>query len=538
MTWRLRILFVTAEVTPFARTGGLGDVCGSLPAVLATLGHDVRIVMPLYQTVREQEVPLSQVLEEVEMPSVFGTRRAQVWQGQLLRGKGESDKLSPPVPVYFIEQDDYFARPGLYGDASGDYPDNPLRFLFFSRAVLALPERLNWFPHVIHCHDWHTGLIPAFLRFLPELDARLRDAGTVFTIHNLAYQGYFPSWVFEATGLPAALYQPSGMEFYGGMNFMKAGLAYADRLTTVSPTYAEEICTPLGGFGLDGVLRERRQTLTGIVNGIDYTLWNPATDSLIAAHYSATDPEGKAVCKIALLRSFGLSENPETPVIGMVTRLVDQKGVDVVAEAMSRLLALNVRFVMVGSGEARYEQMFTDWARRAPERIGVRLGFSDALAHQVQAGSDMLLMPSRYEPCGLTQLYALRYGTLPIVRAVGGLKDTVVPFAAIAKQGTGFVFEGPTADALLGAVRRAIAVYEEKETWTRLIRNAMTQDFSWDHSAARYVSLYRQLVSVRQNPPQLQITSGTEPVMRLYAESGKEGMTATLLEEGQRVFVG
>lgn len=528
MTWRLRILFVTAEVTPFARTGGLGDVCGSLPTALAALGHDVRVIMPLYQSVRDQHVPLTAALTDVEIPLVFGARRAQIWQGQLPRATEVVAPDAPAVPVYFIEQDDYFARPGLYGDTTGDYPDNSLRFLFFARAALTLPERLAWFPHVLHCHDWHTGLIPAFLRFLPGLDPRIGEARTIFTIHNLAYQGVFPSWVFGATGLPTSLFQPSGVEFYGGMNFMKAGLMYADRLTTVSPTYAEEICTPAGGFGLDGVLRERREVLSGIVNGADYRTWNPTSDPLLTAPYTVTDLAGKVTDKLALLQTFGLPEDAKTPVLSMVTRLVDQKGVDIVADAMSRLLALNVRFVMVGSGEARYEQMFTDWARRAPEQIGVHLGFSDALAHQIQAGSDMLLMPSRYEPCGLTQLYALHYGTIPIVRAVGGLKDTVVPFNAATGRGTGIVFEESTPDALLGAVVRALSVYGEKTTWTQLMQNAMQQDFSWDRSAARYVSLYRQIAPTQQPSPPFQIAFGTSGWRALVAEDFTQDRVAVV----------
>lgn len=517
MTWRLRILLTTAEVTPFARTGGLGDVCGSLPSALAALGHDVRVLMPLYQSVRDQEVPLTSVLADLEVPLVSGARRARVWQGQL---PSTPDTVDPPpaVPVYFIEQDDYFARPGLYGDTNGDYPDNPLRFLFFARAALALPERLGWFPQVIHCHDWHTGLIPVLLRFLPELDPRTKEAGTLFTIHNLAHQGAFPSWVFTASGLPPTLYQPSGVEFYGGMNFMKAGLVYADRLTTVSPTYANEICTPAGGFGLDGVLRERRELLSGIVNGADYRTWNPTSDPLLPVPYTATDMTGKATDKLALLRTFGLPEDAQTPVLSMVTRLVDQKGVDLITESMSRLLALNIRFVLLGSGEARYEQMFTDWARRAPERVGVHIGFSDALAHQIQAGSDMLLMPSRYEPCGLTQLYALRYGTIPIVRTVGGLNDTVTLFDPTTRHGTGFVFAEATADAVLEAVGNALSVYAEKTTWLRVMQNAMQQDFSWDRSAARYVSLYRQVTPDRQPAAPAPIAFGTSGWRAVVAE--------------------
>jgi starch synthase len=493
----LRILFVTAEVTPFARTGGLGDVNGALPLVLAAQGHDVRVVMPLYQTIRDRGFPLTQTLADLQVPLVFGTRTARVWQGRL-GGQDRQEEDCKEVPVYFIQQDEYFARPGLYGTETGDYPDNPFRFTFFCRAALALAERLEWFPHVFHCHDWHTGLVPAYLRFLPGLDPRISAAGSLFTIHNLAYQGWFLPWAFGIIGLPLTLFQPAGIEFFGGINFMKAGLRYADQLSAVSPSYAEEICTPELGYGLDGVLRERRDVLTGILNGADYKAWNPEADSLIAAPYKAADLSGKVTCKTALLRTYGLPEDSATPLIGMVSRLVDQKGVDLLAAAMNRLLALNARMVILGSGEARYEEQFTTLARTHPERLGVRLGFNDALAHQIQAGSDCVLMPSRYEPCGLTQLYSLRYGTIPIVRATGGLRDTVVPFDPTTGQGTGFVFTEPSADALIAAVQTAVEASTDQQAWQRLMRNAMAQDFSWNRSAARYLSLYHRVVAARQ----------------------------------------
>lgn len=514
MDQRLRILFVTAEVTPFARTGGLGDVTGTLPKELAALGHDVRIVMPLYQTVRERAFPLTQVLPDLQVPMVVGNRTARVWQSHLHEQEDRS------VPVYFVEQDDYFARPELYGNEAGDYPDNALRFLFFCRAALALAEGLDWFPHVFHCHDWHTALVPAYLRFLPGLPPQLSAAATLLTIHNLAYQGQFPAWIFGVTNLPLSLFQPEGVEFFGGMNFMKAGLRYADQLTTVSPSYAEEICTPELGFGLDGVLRERRAALTGILNGADYQTWNPATDPLIAVRYDAADLSGKAICKTALLRAYGLPEEPATPLIGMISRLVDQKGVDLLAEAANRLLALKLRLVILGSGDVGYEQRFTELAQMHPERIGVRLDFDDVLAHQIQAGSDCILMPSRYEPCGLTQLYSLRYGTIPIVRAVGGLRDTVVPFNPVTGQGTGFVFEEASAEGLLEAVRTALKVSGDRDVWQQLMRNAMAQDFSWARSAARYLSLYRR--SVTQDTAPAPIAFGTSGWRALLAEEFTE----------------
>ncbi|HJY82482.1 MAG TPA: glycogen synthase GlgA [Candidatus Binatia bacterium] len=492
MEERLRALFVTAEVTPFARTGGLGDMTAALSQVLVALGHDVRLVMPLYQTVRDSEFPLTEVMTDLSVPLVTGRRTARVWQGAFPGQEGPTG-----VPVYFIEQDDYFARPGLYGDGTGDYTDNAQRFIFFCRAALALTEDLAWFPHVFHCHDWHTALVPPFLRFLSELDARLSAAATLFTIHNLAYQGWFPTWVFGITGLPLSLFQIAGVEFFGLMNFMKAGLHYADQLSTVSPTYAEEICTPELGFGLDGVLRERHDVLTGILNGVDYQEWNPATDPVLAAHYSAADLTGKTRCKRALLRTYAMPEDLETPVVGLISRLVEQKGVDIVVDAIAPLLTLGLRLVVLGSGEARHERRFTDLGRRYPAQVGVRLGFDNTLAHQIQAGSDCLLMPSRYEPCGLTQLYSLRYGTIPIVRATGGLRDTVVPFDPASGQGTGFVFQEPRADALVEATRAAQRVFADRQAWERLQRNAMAQDFSWGQSAARYLDLYRRAMATR-----------------------------------------
>jgi alpha-D-glucose phosphate-specific phosphoglucomutase len=517
---QLRILFVTAEVTPFARTGGLGDVCGPLPQALAGFGHDVRIVMPLYKTIRDHEIPMAEVSGDLEVPLVFGTRRTRVWQGSLRTPTPNADvqPLGPHVPVYFIEQNDYFSRPGLYGGEAGDYTDNAFRFLFLNRATLALPGLLRWFPHVFHCHDWHTALIPAYLRFLPELDSRLAAAGTVFTIHNLAYQGQFPSWVFDITGLPHSLFQPEGIEFYGGVNFMKAGIRYADQVTAVSPTYAQEICTPEGGFGLDGILRERRYVLTGILNGTDTKSWNPSTDAHIAARYSSSDVSGKAVCKAELLRLLRFPADPTVPVLAVISRLVDQKGMDVLAEALGRLLALRVRLVILGSGDRHYEQLFTDWARRYPEQIAVHLGFDDALAHQIQAGSDMLLMPSRYEPCGLTQLYSLRYGTIPIVRAVGGLKDTVIPVDGTTGSGTGFVFIDPTAEALLAAVQNAVRAFADAKHWQALVQRAMQQEFSWDRSASQYLNLYRHVAWQRLDVGPPAISFGTSGWRALVAE--------------------
>ncbi len=496
MAESLRILFIAAEVAPFAKTGGLGDVTGALPKALAALGHDVRVVMPLYQTVRDGNFAREEVLTDVTVPLVTGMRTARVWQGAL----PDLDASTPQVPVYFIEQDDFFARPGLYGDDNGDYPDNALRFIFFCRAALALAVRLGELPNVLHCHDWQTALIPAYLRALPWLDARLSSAALVYTVHNLAYQGIFPAWAFQLTGLPAVLFQPAGVEFFGLTNFMKAGLQYADVLTTVSPTYAEEICTQELGAGLNSVLQTRRNALVGILNGVDYSIWSPDVDAHIAARYDTHDIAGKAECKKALLRMFHFPEDVDVPLIGMISRLVDQKGFDLLAAALDQLLALNLRLVILGAGAEPYEELLSSLSRRYPQKIAVRVGFDDVLAHQIEAGSDCFLMPSRYEPCGLNQIYSLRYGAIPIVRATGGLKDTVLPFNAATGEGTGFVFQDASGAALFTAVNEAVTAFADQIAWRQLMRNAMAQDFSWRESATRYVALYERAVASQRRP--------------------------------------
>lgn len=491
MSAPLRIFFVSAEVAPFAKTGGLGDVVGALPKVLAAQGHEVHLIMPLYQVVRNGQFPLEEFLTELPVPLVIGNMTARVWQSPL----PESDASAKRVPVYFIEQDNFFARPNLYGDDNGDYPDNAIRFTFFCRAALALAVQLGAPPDVIHCHDWQTALIPVYIRALPWLDPRLSSASLVYTVHNLAYQGVFPAWAFQLTGLPPTLFQPNGLEFFGMVNFMKAGLLYADTLTTVSPTYAEEICTPEFGFGLDSVLRSRRDALVGILNGVDYAIWSPEVDPHLTAHYDANDLTGKAACKKAVLQAFALPEAEEVPLIGMISRLVDQKGFDLLAATLDRLLTLNLRFVILGSGAEPYEEFLSSLSHRYPQKVAVRLGFDEALAHQIEAGSDCFLMPSRYEPCGLNQIYSLRYGTIPIVRATGGLKDTVTPFNAETGEGTGFVFQEASGEALFAAVNEALTIFSNRTAWRRLMGNAMAQDFSWRESALRYVELYQRTIA-------------------------------------------
>ena len=493
MTTSLPILFVASEMAPFARTGGLGDVVGALSKALAAQGHDVRVALPLYQAMQERVPALQCRIPALEVPMSTGPQMASVWQEEIATPEPQH-----AVRIYGIGNPQYFDRPGLYGTSTGDYVDNAERFIFFCYAVLAFIMQLRWLPVVVHCHDWQTALLPALLRFLPQWSAGLRTAATIYTIHNLTYQGLFPPDVFPATGLPQTLFHPEGLEFFGRVNFMKAGLLYADYLTTVSPTYAEEICTPEHGAGLDGVVRLRRHVLSGILNGVDYDVWSPEHDPALVAPYSAKDLSGKETCKRALLHTYGLPEDVHTLLIGIVARLVDQKGIDLLAEALPALMRLNLRLVILGTGEARYETFLTAQAQQYPDRLGVRLGFNDALAHQIEAGSDCFLMPSRYEPCGLNQLYSLRYGTIPLVHAVGGLRDSVEPLQSATGEGTGFVFYTPSVSALLATVQAAVDTYEDQSLWRRMMQNAMGKDFSWQQSARLYLDLYGRAIALKQ----------------------------------------
>jgi len=492
---RLRVLFMASEVEPFAKTGGLADVSGALPAALAAMGHDVRILMPKYRGVDARSGPLS-----VVVPSLLVRLGDRNVEGALYEGRA-----APLVPVYFLDQDHYYDREGLYGTADGDYWDNCERFIFFCRGGLeALArvgdhERAPWRPHVIHCNDWQTGLVPVYLRTLYRDHPILGRIATLFTIHNLAYQGVFWHYDMPMTGLGWDLFTPAGIEFYGKLNFLKGGLVFSDLLTTVSPTYAREIRTAAFGSGLEGVLEERSYDLHGVINGLDYEVWNPAKDAAIARPYSADDPAGKPACRDALRAELGLEAVPG-PVVGMVTRLVEQKGMDLVLQALPGLLAEGCQLVLLGSGDASLEAAFMEAARRHPAHMAVRLGYDAEQAHRVYAGADCFLMPSRYEPCGLGQLIALRYGAVPVVRRTGGLADTVTEFDPARRTGTGFTFDAFTPEALLEAGRRAAAAHRQPTLWRALVRNAMTEDFSWEASAREYVTLYGKALKARGAP--------------------------------------
>jgi starch synthase len=473
------ILFVASEVAPWSKTGGLGDVAGALPRALAARGHSVSVVSPRYYTIDVREPGFEPLHRAVSVRGELTT----LWRH---RARG--------VDFYFVENDRYYAsRRGLYGDAHGDYGDNAERFAYLSRAALAAPAALGFRPRIIHLNDWETGLVPYLLRNEHREDPSLARTRTVFTIHNLAYQGIFSKHVVPALGLPWTVFRYEAMEFYDHLSFMKAGLTFADALTTVSPTYAREIRTREGGVELDAVLRHRAGDLTGILNGIDVDEWDPARDPHLAAPYSAEDLSGKATDKAELQRELRLPVRPEVPLIGMVGRLAEQKGIDLVTAVLARLATLDVQLAVLGSGQRNLESTFVRASREHPQRVAARIGFDEGLAHRIEAGADLFLMPSRFEPCGLNQMYSLRYGTVPVVRAVGGLEDTVEDHDG-KDRGTGFKFREYHPRALWAALMRALDVYRDRDAWRGLLLRGMAQDNSWDRSAKGYEEVYRRLV--------------------------------------------
>jgi len=480
------ILFVASEAVPLAKTGGLADVVGALPGALEAAGCRVRMVLPCYRAVLEGGVPLEPHLQGVPVPLDGGVLRAEV----LLA------RLEGRVPCYLLRRDEFYDRSHLYATPAGDFYDNDIRFIFFCRAVFALCRALSYFPHVIHCHDWQAALIPAHLRLGDGRSPEFSRTRSMLTIHNLAYQGVFLPGTFLRTGLPGPFFNPEGMEFWGNANFLKAGIVCADRLTTVSPTYSREVLSPEFGCGLEGVLAARARDLVGILNGADYDQWDPSRDPHIPRRYQAADlPEGKRACKRELIREMELDGRaPDAPLLGMITRLTSQKGMDLVVAAAEGMMELGVRCVILGEGEDRYRADCESLGRRFPGRFAVRYGFDNGLAHRIQAGCDVLLMPSRYEPCGLNQIYAMRYGTVPVVRATGGLRDTVTEYDAGTGAGTGFLFGPHDPGAFLDAVRRAAALCGAGGAgWERVRANGMAQRFSWDRSAREYVRLYQGL---------------------------------------------
>ncbi len=478
----MKILFAASEVAPFAKTGGLADVAGALPGALKKLGHDVRIVMPYYRCVAQGGFAVKSLGLEVAAPISDRTVKAAVHMGQTADG----------VPVYFLDQPAYFDRPELYRDKQGDYPDNAERFLFFSKAIVALAAETGFYPDLLHANDWQTGFAPLWLACTCRDDARWDKTRAVFTVHNMAYQGIFWHLDMHLTNLSWDVFTPEILEFYGKINLLKAGIVAADAVTTVSRKYAQEIQTPEYGCGLEGVLQARKSALTGILNGVDYAEWGPENDKHIAKTYRPGAMDGKRRCREDLLRQFRLRLPEAGAVIGMISRLADQKGWDITLPAMQDILARETALIVLGSGEEKYQAALRDLQRRYPDRVGLVLGFDNALAHKIEAGSDLFLMPSRFEPCGLNQIYSMRYGTLPVVRATGGLDDTVRDFDPGTGQGNGFKFQPYTTEALLQAVDRALETVWDSAWKQKAVENAMACDFSWDASAKEYERLYAQ----------------------------------------------
>ncbi len=473
----MRILFVASEGLPFSKTGGLADVVEALPKALVAQGHEVAVVLPRY---RGTEAAAT-VIPSLTIP--MGGARIRfpaIADGSVLEG----------VRYFFVDDPPYFDREGLYGTGGKDYPDNAERYAEFCRASIEVAKHI-WPTDVFHCHDWQTALVPVLLRSSYSNDPLVKNIPVVFTIHNMGYQGQFPREMLDRVGLPQTLFHPEGLEFYGSVNLLKGGLVYSDYLTTVSRKYAQEIQTREFGHGLDGVARKRADRLVGILNGVDYSAWNPAKDELIAANYSAKDLSGKQACRQDLLDVFGLPhEHLERPILGIVSRFADQKGFDLIAEKAHELMKEDLVLVVLGTGDRKYEKLFTALAAAYPGRVGLKIAYDNTLAHKVEAGADMFLMPSRYEPSGLNQMYSLKYGTVPIVRATGGLDDSITPFDVEHGTGTGFKFSEYSGVALLYAVRQALHHYMDEGIWKRIQLNGMAKDFSWKGSAKEYAKLY------------------------------------------------
>ena len=483
MESHIKTLLVSSEVAPFSKTGGLADVSGSLPGALKNLGCDIRVSTPLYKMVRESGCAAEKILKGLKVKVGESFKKGDV----------SESVLNGQVKTYLIEKDQYYNRKYLYGTSRGDYSDNATRFIFFSLMVFELCKAIGFKPDVIHCNDWQSGLIPAYLRTVYRNDPFFKHTAVLFTIHNLAYQGNFPEEELTLTGLPPETFTPEGIEFWGKVSFLKAGIVYSEVINTVSQAYSREIQTPEYGCGMEGILAYRKDDLFGIINGVDYEIWSPEKDTFIAANYSKDNLSGKIKCKADLISQFGLPESLNNrPLLGMISRLADQKGFDLLAKIMGDLMNLDVGFILLGTGEQKYHKLFSDIAKKYPRKAGIRLSYNNALAHKIEAGCDMFLMPSRYEPCGLNQIYSLKYGTIPVVRATGGLDDTIEDYTLSSEVGNGFKFTDYSPHEFLDKIKEALEVYENKDAWLKLVRKVMSLDFSWENSARQYIDLYQR----------------------------------------------
>jgi starch synthase len=486
----MQVLFCASEVTPFAKSGGLADVAGSLPESLHKFGCDVRIFMPLYRSVREKTRDLDPLAQDIIIPIGTHDYHIHLWKSRTASG----------IPIYFLEKDELYDRSYLYGSpVRGDYEDNAERFIVLSLAARQLCAAIDWYPSIFHLHDWQTGLVAAYFQTNWRYDHKFGGSGTVFTIHNLAYQGVFPSGFFSLTNLPPSVWSPQGIEFWGNCNFLKAGLVYSDFITTVSPRYASEITTSDFGFGLDGVLKDRKDSLRGILNGIDINTWDPQTDPYLPCNYSADDLAGKKVCKEALCKQTGfVGKSCDLPLLGMISRLAAQKGFDLLEEILPTLLKLPVNLVILATGDAAIEANIRDMAKLYPKRLKLVGRYDEEMAHLIEAGADIFLMPSRYEPCGLNQMYSLRYGTIPVVHATGGLDDSVADVLTCPDSGTGFKFSKYEPKAFLKTIKSALELLKDPLKWVEIQKRAMTLDFSWDRSARQYVEVYETVLAAKK----------------------------------------
>ncbi len=481
----MHVTFAASECVPFSKTGGLADVVGALPTALAALGHKVTVFLPKYRQTRLSDPKV--VMPSITVPFDDRYRFCSV----LDAGKQSG------VQFYFIDFPGFFDRDALYGTPLGDYPDNAERFALYSRALVEASKILG-VPDVFHCHDWQSALVPVLLRSLYSEDPAYAHVPVVFTIHNMGYQGLFPPEILPLLQLPWDLFTMTKLEFFGKVNLLKGALVFSDFITTVSKKYSQEVQTSEYGFGLEGVLKARSATVTGILNGVDYNEWSPEKDKFIVAHYSPADLSGKKHCKQDLLKEFGVANaDPKLPVIGIVSRFAAQKGFDLIAQIADRLAKEDTIVVALGAGDKEFEDLFRRLNKVYPQKFAVKVAYDNTIAHKIEAGSDMFLMPSRYEPCGLNQIYSLKYGTVPVVRATGGLDDTIEPWEPKTGRGTGFKFSDYTGEALLATIRNALAAFKDHESWQTLMRNGMGKDFSWNASAKEYAKVYERVRQLR-----------------------------------------
>jgi starch synthase len=484
----MKVLIASPEVYPFVKTGGLADVTGALPKALKKLGIDVRVILPKHKGIEERGFPMRYKNYKIACEVSQSTIDAEIVESEY-----------DGIITYLVENDEYYYRDYLYSTPDGDYLDNAERFIFFAKSILEAIKVTGFIPDVLHCNDWETALSPVFLKSLSKDDPLLRQISTLLTIHNLGYQGIFWHYDMHLLNIGWEYFTPEALEFFGHINFLKGGIVFSDILSTVSKQYSKEIQTTEFGCGLEGILTTRRNDLYGIVNGIDYEEWNPEKDQHIPAQYNEKNLANKRVCKAALQEEYGLPVMENTPLIGTISRLADQKGFDLIASSLGGMLSKGVQYIILGTGERKYHDLFTGLSKQFPKSFGVKIAYDNRLAHLIEAGSDMFLMPSQYEPCGLNQLYSLKYGTVPIVRGVGGLEDTIIDYTKSPDIGTGFKFYDYSEKALLDAIERAIGVYKNQRAWQSLIKKCMSEDFSWEKSAKEYVEVYKKAIAKHES---------------------------------------